>query len=181
MKKKFIFLGLATLMLGVTFPAHAQVDFGLGAGVNYNRYLGDMKKEDFKISRDYFSYLVSARMEFLGFLGAEAIFDYYPGQDDIDYSMTPKATATLGLIGNIIQVGAGINKTYTKIKLSGGGSEGEWSDLSYHLKAGVQIPLGDIWLNADAYYFVDQFKYDKIVKDFDEDMITFGARVHYHF
>lgn len=176
-------LAISGLVLGLLFvlaaPAPAQVDFGIGAGVLYNKMLGSIDASGWKIDKDYFSYLLSLKMQFLGFLGLEGVLNYYPGKDDIDYTVTPMGTATLNLLGDLINVGVGINSSYVKYDSPAAGSGDKWSDLTYHFKAGVQIPLGGLlWINGDVYYFVDQFKN---IEDFDKDYLTFGARIHLRF
>ncbi|HPJ72599.1 MAG TPA: hypothetical protein PK636_07940, partial [bacterium] len=137
-------LGSVCLAAALFLPvagAWSQVEAGLGAGVFYNKMLGSIENDDWKIDEDYLSYLVSLRVQFLTFLGAEAILNYYPGSGSIDYQVTPMGTAILNLLGDLVNVGVGINKTYIKYDDPLGGSDGEWSDLSYHFKAGVQLPL----------------------------------------
>jgi len=172
-----VVLALALLAV-IAGPAAAQVEMGFGAGVLYNKMLGSIEDDDWKIDEDYFSYLLSLKLQLAGFLGVEGILNYYPGKGDIDYTLTPMATGVINLLGDLVNVGAGINASYVKYDVPGSGSEDKWSELTYHLKAGVQIPLGPIWLNGDVYYFIDQFK---DVEDFDKDYLTFGARLHLRF
>ncbi|MCX6348861.1 MAG: hypothetical protein NTV79_05090, partial [Candidatus Aureabacteria bacterium] len=57
--------------------------------------------------------------------------------------------------------------------------DGEWGELYYQFQAGLQIPLSSaLWINADAYYFVQKFKE---IEDFKLDYLTFGARLHFRF
>lgn len=178
MKKIGVVLGLAVLLTGaVTFPsAAAEGTFGLGGGIYYNKMLGTIEKDKWDIDDDYLSYVFSAKYQLGDWLGIEGLLDYYPGRKDIDYSFKPMATAVLG---NFINAGVGINSTYIKYKKADGASKDEWADMTYHFKAGIQIPIIDIfWLNVDAYYFVDELKN---IEDFDKDYISFGARLHYLF
>lgn len=163
---------VVAVILALAFAAGpATAEFGIGGGVYYNRMLGSI--HDWDIDKDYISYLLSLKYQFLGFLGVEGMLDYYPGSGDIDYTLRPSATAVLG---NIINAGVGVNWSYVNFKH--GGKDG-WSDLAYHFKLGVQIPVGPVlWLNADAFYFVDELK---DIEDFNKDYITFGARAHYRF
>lgn len=166
------------LMVGIALPATAGGNFGIGGGIYYNRMLGDIDKDDFDIDEDYFSYLLSLKYQLLDFVGVEALLDYYNGSGNVDYSLKPMATAVLG---SFLNAGVGINKTYFKYKSKSKSpfKKDDWTDLSYHFKAGVQIPLGDLlWLNADVYYFLDELK---DIEDFDKDYLTFGARVHFRF
>ncbi len=178
MKKLGIVLGLVVLVMGGLTSAvlAAEGTFGLGGGVYYNKMLGTIEKDKWDIDDDYLSYVLSVKYQFGDWLGIEGLLDYYPGRKDIDYSLKPMATAVLG---NFINAGVGINSTYIKYKEVGGAGKDKWSDLSYHYKFGIQIPITDIfWLNVDAYYFVDELKN---IQDFDKDYISFGARLHYLF
>lgn len=178
MKNLGIVLGMAVLLAGILIPPASAGEgaFGLGGGVYYNKMLGSLDDDKWDIDDDYLSYVFSVKYQFGDWLGIEGMLDYYPGSKDIDYSLKPMATAVLG---NFINAGVGINSTYIKYKEGAGSSEDEWSDMSYHYKAGIQIPLMDVlWLNVDAYYFVDQLK---DIEDFDKDYISFGARLHFLF
>jgi len=175
MKKVMGSLILVGVLCGISVsPLMAENNFGIGAGAYYNKMLGDLDRDNFRFDEDYVSYLFSLKYQFLGILAVEGILDYYPGSGDLDYTLKPMGTAVLG---NFINVGVGINKSYVKYELEDEGKKSGWSDLTYHFKLGLQIPLGDtLWINADAYYFLDELK---DIEDFDKDYITFGARVHF--
>lgn len=175
MKKTMGSLGLIVLLfLAGAFPVWAENNFGIGGGVYYNKMLGDLDRDNFRFDEDYISYLFSMKYQFLGFLAVEGLLDYYPGSGDLDYTLKPMGTAVLG---NFINVGVGINKSYVKYELEDEGKKSGWSDLTYHFKLGLQIPLGDaLWVNADVYYFLDELK---DIEDFDKDYLTFGARIHF--
>jgi hypothetical protein len=165
------------MIAGISFSAlAAEGTFGLGGGIYYNKMLGTLNKDNWDIDDDYFSYLLSLKYQYGEWFGIEGLLDYYPGRKDIDYSFKPMATAVLG---NFINAGVGINSTYLKYKDASGAGRDRWTDLSYHYKIGMQIPIAEIfWLNIDAYYFADQLR---DMENFDKDYISFGARLHYLF
>lgn len=176
MKKSLpIVIGL-TIFLGIiSVPARAE--FGIGGGIAYNRQLGDLK-DDKNWDKDFVSYVFSLKYQFVNILGLEANLDYYPGNgnDVVDYTLRPMGTAVLSIplpILDLFNAGVGINSTYTKFEDDSGGKD-DWSDLSYHYKVGIQLPLTDLlWICGDCYYFVDDLK---DVEDLDSDLLTFGAR-----
>ncbi len=162
---------IAMVLIALLTASPASAEFGLGGGVYYNRMLGDIK--DWDIDKNYISYLLSLKYQFMDFLSVEGMLDYYPGNGAIDYTLRPSATAVLG---NLINAGVGVNWSYVNFK---SGGDDKWSEISYHFKLGVQVPIGSIlWVNVDAFYFVDELKE---IEDFNKDFITFGARVHYRF
>ncbi|MDP8214534.1 MAG: outer membrane beta-barrel protein [Candidatus Euphemobacter frigidus] len=173
-KKALVWAGALVILLAMTIPAMAE--FGIGGGVYYNRQLGDIK-HDKDFDKDFISYVISLKYQFADILGLEANFDYYNGNDELDYTFRPMGTAVLSIplpILDLFNAGVGINSTYTKYKKAGGGSKSEWSKISYHFKAGIQIPIASIlWICGDCYYFVDNLK---DIEDFDSDLLTFGTR-----
>ncbi len=174
-KSLLVIIGLS--MISGIVPIPAMAEFGIGGGISYNRQLGDIK-DDKDWNKDYVSYVLSLKYQLADILGLEANLDYYPGtgNDVVDYTLRPMGTAVLSIplpILDLFNAGVGINSTYTSFK-SGSGSNDDWSDLSYHFKAGIQIPLASLlWICGDCYYFVDDLKN---IEDFDSDLLTFGAR-----
>jgi Outer membrane protein beta-barrel domain len=173
-KSVLVIIGLSMIMGIVSGPAMAE--FGIGGGISYNRQLGDLRHDE-EWKKDYVSYVLSLKYQFADILGLEANLDYYPGtgNDIVDYTLRPMGTVVISIplpVLDLFNVGAGINSTYTNFN-SGGGKDA-WSDLSYHYKAGIQLPLtGLLWICGDCYYFVDDLKN---IEDFDSDLLTFGAR-----
>ncbi len=163
-----------TICLAVLFlvPVTGSArNLGIGGGLRYNVGIGSFSDIDF--DRGYLSYLVSAKYQFPGLLAAEVTLDYYPGGKDVDYIIRPSAAV---LLGDFINVGLGITSAYHK---GGEDSRSGWGDLGYQLQAGLQLPLTSrLWLNADAYYFLQDLKE---IKDFKSDYITLGARLHVRF
>jgi len=177
--RRIILVGL----LGAAFllPAAARAELGIGGGIFYNRQLGDIRKDD-DFDKDFVSYMVTLKYQIADILGLEGSVDYYNGSGAIDYTLRPMGTAVLSIplpVLNLFNAGVGINSTYTKFKKNGGGSSDDWSKLSYHFKAGIQLPIADlIWICGDCYYFVDELK---DIEDFDSDLLTFGARAMLRF
>ncbi len=177
---------LLVVALGAAFllPGALRAEFGLGGGIFYNRQLGDIKdSDDWKFNKNFVSYMVTLKYQVANLLGLEGSVDYYSGSSGtIDYTLRPMGTAVLsipipGL--DIFNAGVGINSTYTKYKKLAGGSNDDWSKLSYHFKAGIQLPIADLlWINGDCYYFVDDLR---DIEDFDSKLLTFGARAMLRF
>ncbi len=170
---------LALLLCGAfILPAAARAEWGIGGGIFYNRQLGNIKdSDDWNFNRDFVSYMVSLKYQAFPFLGFEGSLDYYNGSGTIDYTLRPMGTAlaTVPLpILDLFNAGVGINSTYTRYN-----SSSDWSNISYHFKAGIQIPVaGLLWLQGDCYYFVDDLR---DIEDFDSDLLVFGARAMLRF
>ncbi|MFH1037103.1 MAG: outer membrane beta-barrel protein [PVC group bacterium] len=170
-------MAAAVVLLLVTVVPAVRAEFGIGGGIYYNRQLGDLKNDKVRdFDKDFVSYVLSLKYQFASVLGLEGNLDYYNGSGTIDYTLRPMGTAVLSIplpVFDLFNAGVGINSTYTKFK-EAGGTKGEWSKLSYHFKAGVQLPVADIlWICGDCYYFVDDLK---DIEDFNSDLLTFGAR-----
>ena len=170
-------IGLALLLCGAfLLPAAARAEWGIGGGIFYNRQLGDLRK-DREFDRDFISYMVSLKYQAAPFLGFEGSLDYYNGSGPIDYTLRPMGTALVTIplpILDLFNAGVGINSTYTRYN-----SSSDWSKISYHFKAGIQIPVaGLLWLQGDCYYFVDDLR---DIEDFDSDLLVFGARAMLRF
>ncbi len=177
--KKILLIGI--LSAAFLLPTVARAELGIGGGIFYNRQLGDIRK-DKDFDKDFVSYMVSLKYQIAGILGLEGSIDYYNGSGTIDYTLRPMGTAVLSIplpVLNLFNAGVGINSTYTKYKEAGGGSTDDWSKLSYHFKAGIQLPIADLlWICGDCYYYVDELK---DIEDFDSDLLTFGARAMLRF
>ena len=176
MKKSLLVITGLAMILGL-MSAPAIAEFGIGGGIYYNRQLGDLKNEK-EWNKDYVSYVLALKYQFVNILGLEANLDYYPGtgNDVIDYTLRPMGTAVLSIplpVLDLFNAGVGINSTYTSFK-SGSGGKDDWSDLSYHFKAGIQLPITSLlWICGDCYYFVDELKN---IENLKSDLLTFGAR-----
>ena len=184
MKKSLLVItGLALILGFVVTPVMAE--FGIGGGIYYNRQLGSIK-DDSKWNDNFVSYVLALKYQFVDFLGVEGNLNYYPGtgNDYIDYTFTPMGTVVLSIplpILDLINAGVGINSTYSSVSSTGKdlGAKDEWSDLAYHYKLGIQIPIASIlWICGDCYYFVDNLKN---IEDVKSDLLTFGARALFRF
>lgn len=179
--KKILLVGL--LVAAFLLPAATRAELGIGGGIFYNRQLGDIKdSDDWKFNKDFVSYMVTLKYQVADFIGLEGSVDYYNGSGTIDYTLRPMGTAVVSIplpVFDLFNAGVGINSTYTRYKKTGGGATDDWSDLSYHFKAGIQIPIVDLlWICGDCYYFVDDLR---DIEDFDSDLLTFGARAMLRF
>ena len=167
--RKFFLAGLVlALVLGVTGSSFARV--GLGMGTRYHVALKDIQGTDF--DKSHLSFLGGLRFKVI-WLILDADVDYRPKVGDVTYSLTPKISFLLDILGTGFYAGAGIEKTYVKWA----SEEPEWSDLSYVLQVGKEIGLGHLSLILDAYYESATFS----LKDIDTDFISFGARLFWYF
>lgn len=161
-------LALAMLIGLVTFCGTARAA-SLGAGIHYLRTLGDITDDgNIDLNQDSFSLLASIKnnMGLIKLDGqVEYIFDYL-GTDEPMW--VPSAWA---LIGNTIYGGAGIGIGHT---------DGEWqTNPFYALRAGVELPLGGMGLDAYASY---QFQSGAELEDLtgeDLDSLTFAALLRF--
>ncbi len=168
MRKLLIAALILTLVLGVTGSSFAGL--GLGMGTRYHVSLKDIEGTDF--DQNHLSFLAGLRYK-VSWLILDADVDYRPKAGDVTYSLTPKISFLVDILGTGFYVGAGIEKTYVKWA----SEEPEWSDLGYVLQAGKEIGLGPLSLILDAYYDSAALP----LKDIDTDFITFGARLLWYF
>ena len=173
---------VAVLGLALILPGLVRAELGIGGGIYDNRQLGDIKNDKVRdFDKDFLSYVLSVKYQFANVLGLEGNLDYYNGSGTIDYTLRPMGTAVVSIplpILDLFNAGMGINWTYTRFKKNGS-TTSEWSDMSYHFKAGIQFPIEDLlWICGDCYYFVDELKE---IEDFDSDLLTFGARAMIRF
>jgi hypothetical protein len=162
MKKLLAVLLIVAASSMTSTIAHA----GLGVGLHYLRNLGDIDSdESLDLSKDSFGIIGSLKKTGAGLLSFEGqveyIFDYAGTGDDM---WIPSGWL---LAGKFIYGGAGIGV---------GHIGGEWqSDPFYALRAGVNLPLGGLSLDAYGTY---QFWDDDALHDLtgeDLDSVTFAA------
>jgi hypothetical protein len=161
--KKF----LAVLMIIAATSTTATIaNAGLGVGLHYLRNLGDIDEdESLDLSKDSYGLIGSFKNNSAGLLSFEAqveyIFDYAGTDEDM---WIPSGWL---LAGKFIYGGAGIGIGHT---------DGEWqSDPFYALRAGVNLPLGGLSLDAYGTY---QFWSNDDLEDLtgeDLDSVTFAA------
>jgi hypothetical protein len=167
-RKLLIAALLLVLVLGLTGSSFARI--GLGIGSRYHVALKDIQGTDFDDS--HLSFLAGLRLKVI-WLILDGDVDYRPGGGDITYSLTPKISFLVDILGTGFYAGVGIEKTYVKWALE----EAEWSKLTYVLQAGREIGLGPLSLILDAYYEQPTLS----LKDIEAGFITFGARLFWYF
>ena len=168
MRKLLIVLIVLALVLGLTGSSFARV--GLGVGGRYHMALKDIPGTEF--DQSHLSFLGGLRFKVI-WLILDADVDYRPGVGDVTYSLTPKISFLVDILGTGFYAGAGIEKTYVKWALE----EAEWSDFTYVLQAGREISLGPLSLILDAYYESPS----PFSQEIDTNFITFGARLFWYF
>ena len=143
---------------------------GIGVGLHYLRNLGDIDEdESLDLSKDSFGFIGSLKKNTTGLLSFEGQVEYI-----FDYAGTGEGMWIPSgwlLAGKFIYGGAGIGI---------GHIDGEWqSDPFYALRAGVNLPLGGLSLDAYGTY---QFWDDDALHDLtgeDLDSVTFAAVLHF--
>lgn len=168
MRKLVIVVIVVTLVLGMSGSSFAQVGFGLGT--RYHVPLKDIPDTDF--DKSHLSLLGGLRFKATWFI-LDIDVDYRPKMGDVTYSLTPKASFLVDILGSGFYAGAGIEETYVKWA----SEESEWSELTYVLQVGKEIDLESLSLILDAYYESANFS----LKDIDTNFITFGARLLWYF
>jgi hypothetical protein len=157
---------LVPVLFGLSLATTADVArAGLGVGLHYLHNLGDLQEngvEDF--SQNSVGLLGSFQFGggLLTFEGdVEYVFDYVGSGNGLT---TPSAWA---LIGGLIYGGAGIGVGYW---------DGDFMDNPwYALRAGVNLPLGNLGLDVfGAYQFWNDDQIENLTGD-DLDSITFAA------
>jgi len=170
-RKLFIALIVVLLVLGLAGSSSARV--GLGIGSRYHVPLKDIEGTEF--DQSHLSFLGGLRFKVI-WLILDADVDYRPGVGDVAYSLTPKISFLVDILGTGFYAGAGIEYTYVKWV----SEDLEWSDLIYVVQVGREIGLGPLSLSLDAYY--EYYGSETFsLKEIDTNFITFGARLFWYF
>jgi len=167
MRKLLIGALVLALVLGLSRSSFARV--GLGIGSRYHVALKDVPGTDF--DQSHLSFLGGLRFK-VTWLILDADVDYRPKVGDVSYSLTPKLSFLVDILGTGFYAGAGIEKTYLKWA----SETGEWSDPTYVLQVGREIGLGPLSLILDVYYEPTS----PSLKDIDTNFITLGARLFWY-
>ncbi len=169
MRSAFTVVVLMCALLVAGMPGTAESGSSIGGGIHYLRTLGSIK-DNSEWDPDAVGFLVSYQYDLpIGRL--EADVEWIPDYGGTDEALIqPQAW---GLIGGLIYGGAGIGIGYW---------DGDWQDNPFYaLRAGVDLGLGPVTLDAFASY---RFQTSKVFEDIDEDdlnSITFGAIVRFDF
>ena len=163
--KKLLAVLLIVAAASTTATIANAAGTSIGAGLHYLRNLGDIDEdESLDLTKDSFGLIGSVKSNF-GLLSLDAQVEYI-----FDYAGTDEAMvipAAYLLAGNFIYGGAGIGI---------GHFDGEWqSDPFYALRAGVNLPLGGLSLDAYGTYL---FWSDDDLEDLtgeDLDSVTLAA------
>lgn len=165
--KHFLCLIVVSLTLAGTFAATAQAGPRLGGGVQYLKTLGDIKDTP-EFDSNAFGFLGSYQYATRLFKiegDVEWILDFGGSNKSL---IQPQAYF---LVGGLIYGGAGIGIGYF---------DGNWQeDPFYALRAGVDLTLGGLGLDAFAQF---RFQDTEVFEDFGSqnlNSITFGAVVRF--
>jgi len=171
MRKKIGLVGgMIVLIIGLVYSFPALGEVGIGLGTHYNVALKEIDISNFDNS--HLSYVASLRTK-TAWIMLDGGLEYRPNLGDISYTVSPRISFLVDILGSGIYGGAGVQKTY--IQWTSGTSE--WSNLTYLLQAGWEVRLGAISLTLDAQYESPIFS----VQDINTDFVTFGARVFIYF
>jgi hypothetical protein len=160
-------IAAATLMASGAVD-NAQCGHRIGGGIHYLRTLGDIKDAP-DWDENAVAILASYQFAPPGILTIEGDVEWVFNYGGSDKNMIePQAWL---LLGGLIYGSAGIGIGYF---------DGDWLDNPFYaLRAGVDLPLGSIHLDAFATY---RFQNSKVFDDIDQDdlnAITFGAVVRF--
>ncbi len=165
--KRLLCLLAVSLTLAGTFAAPAQAESRLGGGVQYLKTLGDIKDTP-EFDSNAFGFLASGQYNARLFKvegDVEWILDFGGSDKSL---IQPQAYL---LIGGLFYGGAGIGIGYF---------DGDWQkDPFYALRAGVDITLGGLNLDAFTLY---RFQDTEVFENFGSqnlNSITFGAVVRF--
>lgn len=154
-------------------------EHAFGVGFHYFYTLDDIS-QDFDESitsvfkRDGLGINFSYRYKFNSFAGILAEIQMYPnGHLDAKSVVSPRVFALLGrrIYGG---VGIGWNNVQWRDETKDLHVSGNWTDPFYMLRAGMEFPLlmGRLVVDMNANY---EFNFWNDVKEFDSDILTFGA------
>jgi hypothetical protein len=160
---------LLALLVAVVGAESVQAQLRVGGGIHYLRNLGDITDDgSVDLSQNSVSIVGSALFD-LGLISLDGQLEYvfnYVGTDEALWQ--PSAWA---LLGGLVYGGAGIGIGYT---------DGEWQEAPFYaLRAGVDLPLGSVDLDAYASY---RFQGDPAIEaltDEDLDSITFAVLLRF--
>jgi opacity protein-like surface antigen len=166
------------LLLSIAVPAAMAGGFGhsIAVGGHYFKVLGDIKAGS-SFEKDGVGYNVSYRLGLSRVFSIEAVLQGYPaGYYDAEEVYSPEVYAVLGR-GLYAGIGAlAYHVRWHKDFRSAHDASSEWTDVTYALIAGVEIPLvlDFVALDLNARYVFNEWQE---VEDFQEDTLTFGGRV----
>jgi hypothetical protein len=154
---------LIALSAGAAF-AGSQI----GGGIHYLATVGDIKDSP-QIDDSNFNFVASYKWTGAGLIAFEGDVEFVPdylGSNEMLYQ--PQAYA---LIGGLIYGGAGIGIGYL---------DGEWFDNPFYaLRAGVDLPVGNLHVDVNANYRFLSSKALQSLNETDLDSVTFGAIVRF--
>lgn len=169
MRNAFTGIAVMCALLVASISGPAECGGSLGGGIHYLRTLGSIK-DNSEWDPDAIGFLVSYQYD-LTLLRMEADVEWIPDYGGTDEALIqPQAWA---LLGSLIYGGIGIGIGYW---------DGDWQDNPFYaLRAGVDLGLSSVTLDAFASY---RFQTSKVFDDIDEndlDALTFGAIVRFDF
>jgi hypothetical protein len=169
MKGTALTLGIMIILLIAGMAGTAECGSSIGGGIHYLRTLGSIKDTP-EWDPDAIGFLVSYQYEFT-LLKVEADLELIPDYGGTDENLfQPHAWA---LLGGSIYGGAGIGIGYYNA---------DWQDNPFYaIRAGIDLDLGPVALDAYASY---RFQTSKVFDDIDEDdldALTFAAIVRFDF
>ncbi len=166
-KKIGLIVAMIILITGLAYSS-ALAKIGVGLGAHYNVAVKDIDISSF--DKNHLSYIASVRAKVTWFM-LDGSLDYRPNPgDDISFTLSPRISFLVDILGSGIYGGVGVQKTY--IRWTSGTPE--WSNLAYILQAGWETSLGALSLALDAQYESPVFSLD-----IDPGFITFGARIFF--
>ncbi len=167
-RKIGLIVAMIILITGLAYSS-ALAKIGIGLGAHYNVALDAIDISSF--DKSHLSYIASVRTKAAWFI-LDGSLDYRPNPgDDIFFTLSPRISFLVDILGSGIYGGVGVQKTYIHRTL---GTSGFSPGFAYLLQAGWEIGLGALSLSLDAQYESPDFSLD-----IDPGFITFGARIFF--
>ncbi len=153
-------------------PVMALADQRIGAGLHYWRTVDSI--DDRSFDRDGVSWLITYQNSLLPLLTYQADLEIFPSTF-AGSERTVYAPQLLGIVGHWLYAGAGIGILY---------ADNRFGDRPFYLlRAGLALPvLPRMRLDINANYHFSEWKgINRIARDIDSDVITFGAALRLAF
>jgi hypothetical protein len=167
---KRLLIALLVVFSAFATAGIASAGVSLGAGIHYLHNVGEIDEADGVDFDENSLGFLGSLMASAGFLNLEGQVEYVPNYLGSDEAMwIPQAWA---LLGSTLYAGAGIGI---------GHIDGDWQDDPFYgLRAGVNLPLGAVGLDAyGTYLFWNDDAFEDVTGE-DLDSITFAALLRFN-
>jgi len=165
MKRSLLLSGISLALIAFSNGA-AFAGNQIGGGIHYMATVGDIKDSP-GVDENAFNFVASFKHTTGGLIGIEADVEFVP--DYLGSNKTLYQPQVFGLIGGLVYGGVGIGWGYF---------DEDWFDNPFYaLRAGVDLPVGNLHVDINANYRFLSSKALQNATESDLDSITFGAIV----